>query len=341
MTVLITGAAGFIGAALAERLLALGERVLGIDNLNDYYDPALKRARLERLNRRPAFVFERLDLADAGATADMFRRHRPQRIAHLAAQAGVRHSLAAPHDYIDANVTATLNVLEAVRDVGAEHLVFASTSSVYGANTAMPFRASHGAAHPLSIYAATKKTCEMMAHAYSHLFDIAVTGLRFFTVYGPWGRPDMALFVFARKILAGEPIDVFNHGEHRRDFTYIDDVVEGVVRVLNRPAAPDPHWRSDRPDPATSSAPYRLYNIGGGTPVTLGRFIELIEENLGRRAVKNLLPLQPGDVPETAADIEPLANEFGYRPTTPIEVGVARAISWYKSFHGIPGGGRS
>ena len=338
MTVLITGAAGFIGAALAERLLALGERVVGIDNLNDYYDPALKRARLERLRHDSAFVFERLDLTDSAATADAFRRHRPHRIAHLAAQAGVRHSLTAPHDYINANVTATLNVLEAVREVGAEHLVFASTSAVYGANTAMPFSTSHSVAHPLSIYAATKKAGELMAHSYSHLFDIAVTGLRFFTVYGPWGRPDMALFIFARKILAGEPIDVFNRGDHRRDFTFIDDIVEGVTQVLNRPAAPASEWRSDRPDPAASRAPYRLYNIGGGAPVALTRFIELIEENLGRRAVKNLLPLQQGDVPETAADIEPLAAEFGYRPTTPVEVGVARAIAWYKSYQGISGG---
>ena len=333
MSVLVTGAAGFIGAALAERLLRLGEQVVGVDNLNDYYDPALKRARLARLRDHSGFAFEQLDLARRALTDDLFRRHRPRRTVHLAAQAGVRHSLTAPHDYVDANVTATLNVLEAVRAVGTEHLVYASTSAVYGGNTAMPFSTSHNVDHPLSVYAATKKAAELLTHAYSSLYGIACTGLRFFTVYGPWGRPDMALFVFARKILAGEPIDVFNRGEHRRDFTYVDDVVEGAVRVLARPATA---WRGDRPDPATAKAPWRLYNIGGGNPASLARFIELIERNLGRRAVRNLLPLQPGDVPETAADIEPLSAEFGYRPQTPLDVGVARAIAWYKDYYGAP-----
>ena len=334
MSVLVTGAAGFIGAALAERLLRNGEQVVGVDNLNDYYDPALKRARLARLRDHSGFAFEQLDLARRTLAADLFRRHRPRRVVHLAAQAGVRHSLTAPHDYVDANVTATLNVLEAVREVGTEHLVYASTSAVYGGNTAMPFSTSHNVDHPLSVYAATKKTAELLTHAYSSLYGIACTGLRFFTVYGPWGRPDMALFVFARKILAGDPIDVFNHGEHRRDFTYVDDVVEGVARVLARPATASPAWRGDCPDPATAKVPWRLYNIGGGNPVGLARFIELIERNLGRRAVRNLLPLQPGDVPETAADIEPLNAEFGYRPRTPLDVGVARAIAWYKDYYG-------
>ena len=337
MTVLVTGTAGFIGAALAARLLERGERVVGIDNLNDYYDPALKRARLARLQRRDGFAFEQIDLADAPAARAAFRRHRPRRVAHLAAQAGVRHSLTAPRDYVDANVTGTLNVLEAARELALEHLVYASTSAVYGANTRLPFSAADVVDHPLSVYAASKKASELLAHAYSHLFHIPTTGLRFFTVYGPWGRPDMALFVFVRKILAGEPIDVFNRGAHRRDFTYVDDVVEGVVRVLDRPAAADPAWCGLRPDPATSTAPYRLYNIGGGNPVELTRFIELIEQNLGRQAKKNPLPLQPGDVPATAADIEPLAAEFGYQPSTPIEVGVARAIAWYREYHGLQG----
>lgn len=337
MTVLVTGTAGFIGAALAARLLERGERVVGIDNLNDYYDPALKRARLARLQRRDGFAFEQIDLADAPAARAAFRRHRPRRVAHLAAQAGVRHSLTAPRDYVDANVTGTLNVLEAARELALDHLVYASTSAVYGANTRLPFSAGDVVDHPLSVYAASKKASELLAHAYSHLFHIPTTGLRFFTVYGPWGRPDMALFVFVRKILAGEPIDVFNRGAHRRDFTYVDDVVEGVVRVLDRPAAADPAWCGLRPDPATSTAPYRLYNIGGGNPVELTRFIELIEQNLGRQAKKNPLPLQPGDVPATAADIEPLAAEFGYQPSTPIEVGVARAIAWYREYHGLQG----
>ena len=337
MTVLVTGAAGFIGAALAARLLDRGDRVVGLDNLNDYYDPALKRARLARLQRRDGFAFEKLDLADAPATSAAFRRHRPRRVAHLAAQAGVRHSLTAPRDYVDANVTGTLNVLEAARELALEHLVYASTSAVYGASARLPFSAADAVAHPLSVYAVSKQAGELLAHAYSHLYRIPTTGLRFFTVYGPWGRPDMALFVFVRKILAGEPIDVFNRGVHRRDFTYVDDVVEGVLRVLDRPATRDPSWSDRRPHPATSAAPYRLYNIGGGNPVELTRFIRIIETNLGRQAKKNLLPLQPGDVQATAADIAPLAAEFGYQPSTPIEVGVARAIAWYKEYHGLHG----
>ena len=335
MTVLVTGVAGFIGAAVAARLLDRGERVVGIDNLSAYYDPGLKRVRLERLQNRDGFTFEKLDLADEAAATAAFRRHRPARVVHLAAQAGVRHSLTAPREYVDANVAGSLTVLQAARELHLEHLVYASTSAVYGANTGMPFSVSDTADHPLSVYAASKKAGELMAHAYAYLFGFPITGLRFFTVYGPWGRPDMALFVFARKILAGEPIDVFNRGRHQRDFTYIDDVVEGVLRVLGRPAVQNPAWDGRRPDPATSAAPHRIYNIGGGNPVELGRFIELIEENLGRRAKKNLLPLQPGDVPATAADIGPLAADFDYRPATPIEVGVARAIAWYKDYYGV------
>ena len=341
MTVLVTGVAGFIGAAVAARLLDRGERVVGIDNLNAYYDPALKRARLARLQSRDGFAFEKLDLADEAAAGAAFRRHRPARVVHLAAQAGVRHSLTAPREYVDANVAGSLNVLQAARELRLEHLVYASTSAVYGASTRLPFATSDPANHPLSVYAASKKAGELLAHAYSYLYGIPITGLRFFTVYGPWGRPDMALFVFARKILAGEPIDVFNRGQHRRDFTYVDDVVEGVLRVLDRAAPQNPAWNGRRPDAATSAAPHRIYNIGGGDPVELGRFIELIEENLGRRATKNLLPLQPGDVPETAADIGPLAEEFDYRPNTPIAVGVARAIAWYKEYHGVDAGAAS
>ena len=334
MNVLVTGVAGFIGFHVAARLLDRGDTVFGIDNLNDYYDVRLKRDRMERLRSHARFAFEKIDVADRTAARDVFLRRRPDRAIHLAAQAGVRHSIDHPHAYADANLAGFLNVLEAVREVGVEHLVFASTSAVYGANTHMPFAASDHVDHPLSLYAATKKANELMAHAYSHLYRIPATGLRFFTVYGPWGRPDMALFTFTRRILAGEPINVFNHGRHRRDFTYIDDIVEGVVRVLDRPATPAPDWRGDRPDPAASSAPYRLYNIGGNRPVPLLRFIELIEENLGRRAIKNLLPMQPGDVPDTYADVEPLARDLDYRPATPIETGIARFVSWYRDYYG-------
>ena len=328
MKVLVTGAAGFIGSFTAERLLKRGDRVLGIDNLNDYYDPALKQARLQRLQRYSGFSFEKLDIADAKPLAAAFRRHEPERVVHLAAQAGVRHSIKNPRAYLDANLTGFLNVLEAVRETGTEHLVYASTSAVYGGNRALPFRSADNVDRPLSLYAASKKSNELMAHAYSHLFDIPCTGLRFFTVYGPWGRPDMALFVFTRKILAGEPIDVFNHGNHRRDFTYIDDIVEGIVRVLD--IAPTPAAAEAPLAPDHSTAPYRIYNIGSGNPIGLLHFIELIEENLDLRAKKNLLPLQPGDVPETYADIEPLARDFGYRPATPVATGVARFIAWYR-----------
>ena len=335
MKILVTGAAGFIGSFTAERLAERGDAVVGIDNLNDYYDVALKRARLERLGRLPGFCFEKVDIADREPWQEMFDRHRPDQVVHLAAQAGVRHSIENPHAYVDANVAGFVNVLESVRQADVEHLVYASTSAVYGANTSMPFSTADNVDHPLSIYAATKKSNELMAHAYSHLYNLPTTGLRFFTVYGPWGRPDMALFVFTRKILAGEPIEVFNHGNHRRDFTYIDDIVEGVVHVLDHPPTGDAGWRRDRPDPSSSEAPYRIYNIGNGKPVELLRFIEIIEQQLGRRAVKKLLPIQPGDVPNTLADVEPLATDFDYRPSTPIEVGVTRFIDWYRDYYGI------
>ncbi len=334
MKVLVTGAAGFIGFHTAQRLLARGEEVVGLDNLNDYYDVTLKQARLGQLTTQPRFRFERLDLADGPAIASLFAREKFERVVHLAAQAGVRYSLEAPHAYVKSNVTGTLNVLEGCRHHAVGHLVYASTSSVYGANTNMPFSVHRIADHPLSLYAATKRANELMAHTYSSLFGVPTTGLRFFTVYGPWGRPDMALFLFTRNILEGKPIDVFNHGHHRRDFTYVDDIAEGVVRALDRPARPDPRWRSDDPDPATSCAPFRIYNIGNHEPVELMRYIELIEECLGRKAEKNLLPLQLGDVPETFADIEDLVADVGYRPATPVAVGVRRFVDWFCQYYG-------
>jgi UDP-glucuronate 4-epimerase len=334
MRVLVTGAAGFIGSHLSEALLARGDSVIGLDNVNAYYDPALKEHRLTRLAQFPGFDFVRGDLHDPAAIEDAFAR-RPQRVVHLAAQAGVRHSLTHPHDYVDSNVTGTLNVLEACRHRGTEHLVYASSSSVYGANTDMPFSVHDNVDHPVSMYAATKKATELMAHSYSHLFRIPTTGLRFFTVYGPRGRPDMALFLFTKAILAGQPIDVFNEGRMQRDFTYIDDIVEGVVRVLDRPAEPDPAWKGDAPDPASSTAPYRLYNIGNNRPVELLDFISAIERALGRKAVLNLLPMQPGDVPATYADVDDLARDVGFAPDTPIEDGVARFVEWYLDYYRI------
>ena len=336
MSVLLTGAAGFIGYHVAQRLLADGERVIGLDNLSDYYDPALKQARLDRLAPHDAFRFERVDVSDRTAMVEVFRRHRPARVVHLAAQAGVRYSIVNPHAYADANLVGFLNVLEGCRHQGVEHLVFASSSSIYGANTRLPFSVHDNADHPLSLYAATKKANELMAHCYAHLYSLPCTGLRFFTVYGPWGRPDMALFLFTRAILEDRPIDVFNEGRMQRDFTYIDDVVEGVVRVLARPPAPDPAWSGDRPDPGTSRAPYRVYNIGNDRPVELLRYIEVLEERLGRTAKKNLLPLQPGDVSVTRADVDDLARDFGYRPQTTVEEGVARFVEWYRSYYGVP-----
>lgn len=332
--ILVTGAAGFIGFHTATKLLERGYQVVGLDNLNDYYDVTLKNARLSRLQAQPAFRFERLDLADRGGMTKLFERERFTRVIHLAAQAGVRYSIEAPHAYIDSNITGTLNVLEGCRHNGVEHLVYASTSSVYGANTRMPFSVHALADHPVSLYAATKRANELMAHNYSWLFKLPTTGLRFFTVYGPWGRPDMALFKFTRNILDGKPIDVFNNGHHKRDFTYVDDIAEGVVRASERIAQPDPGWNSDSPDPSSSSAPFRIYNIGNNEPVQLMRYIEVIEECLGRKAVKNFLPMQPGDVPETYADIDDLVRDVGYRPATPIETGVRRFVDWFCEYYG-------
>ena len=333
MKVLVTGAAGFIGYHVAERLLARGDEIVGLDNLNPYYDPALKQARLARLEARPGFRFERVDLADRAAMEALFAGGRFRRVVHLAAQAGVRYSVENPHAYADSNLTGTLHVLEGCRHHGVEHLVFASTSSVYGANTKMPFSVHQNVDHPLSFYAATKKANELMAHTYASLYGLPVTGLRFFTVYGPWGRPDMALFQFTRNILAGKPIDVFNYGNHRRDFTYVDDIANGVVAALDHVAAPNPRWDSDAPDPATSRAPYRIYNIGNNRPVELMHYIEVLEACLGRKAEKNLLPLQIGDVPDTWADAEDLVREVGYRPATPVEEGVTKFVAWYMNYY--------
>jgi UDP-glucuronate 4-epimerase len=333
MKILVTGAAGFIGYCTAERLLARGDAVINVDNLNPYYDVGLKRARLERLQRHPGFQHFEIDLADRAALDRVFTETRPARIVHLAAQAGVRYSLEQPQTYVDSNITGFLNLLENLRDQGTEHLVFASTSSVYGGSTRMPFSVHDHTDHPVSLYAATKKANELMAHTYSHLFGIPCTGLRFFTVYGPWGRPDMALFTFTRKILAGEPIDLFNYGNHTRDFTYVDDIVEGVIRVLDQPAQPDRDWSGDHPDPHSSTAPYRLYNIGSNNPVPLLRYVEVLEACLGRQAQRNLLPLQPGDVPDTFADVSDLERDIGYRPNTPVEVGVQRFVEWYLGYY--------
>ncbi len=334
MKILLTGAAGFIGFHTARKLLAAGHEVVGLDNLNDYYDVSLKQARLEMLGRDRGFRFVRLDLADEPAIARLFAEERFARVIHLAAQAGVRHSLRDPFSYVRSNVTGTLTVLEGCRHNGVEHLVYASTSSVYGANTDMPFSPHRGASHPLSIYAATKRADELMAHSYAALFGLPSTGLRFFTVYGPWGRPDMALFLFARNILEGKPIDVYNNGNHKRDFTYVDDIAEGVVRACERIAQPDPAWSGAAPDPATSRAPYRLYNIGNRQPVELLRYIEVLEQCLGRKAQKRFLPLQPGDVPDTCADVEDLVREVGYRPATPVEEGVRRFVDWFCEYYG-------
>jgi UDP-glucuronate 4-epimerase len=336
--VLVTGAAGFIGMHVAERLLATGHEVTGLDNLNDYYDPALKRARLARLEGSAGFRFERMDLADAAAMRALFAAGGFERVVHLGAQAGVRYSLSNPQVYLDSNVTGTLNVLEGCRHHGVGHLVFASTSSVYGMNTHMPFSPHHGTDHPLSIYASTKKAGELLCHNYAALFGLPVTALRFFTVYGPWGRPDMSPILFAQKMLAGQPIDVFNGGHHKRDFTYIDDIAEGVVRAMERVATPDPAWDSAAPDPASSRAPYRVYNIGNQSPVELLRFIGLLEEHLGVKAQMNFLPLQPGDVPDTLADCSDLEREVGYRPSTPIEEGVRRFVAWYRGYYPIIAG---
>ena len=335
MKVLVTGSAGFIGSHVATKLMARGDTVIGVDNLNNYYDVELKKARLVRLKTNSLFRDEFIDITDHKALDGVFDRGRPDRIIHLAAQAGVRYSLENPQAYIDANMTGFLNILECARHRGTEHLLYASSSSVYGANTRMPFSTDDNVDHPLSLYAATKKANELMAHTYSHLFRIPTTGLRFFTVYGPWGRPDMALFRFTRSILAGEPIDVFNHGKHKRDFTYVDDIVEGVVRVLDR----IPQLDTDNAavaSPANSLvAPYRLYNIGSSNPIELLRYIEVLEDCLGRKAVKRFLPMQPGDVAATFADVSALARDIGYKPSTTVEVGVGRFVDWYRGFYNV------
>lgn len=334
MKYLLTGAAGFIGFHTTQRLLSRAHEVVGLDNLNEYYDVTLKQARLAQLQKLAGFRFVKLDLADDAGMRELFAREKFDRVVHLAAQAGVRYSLEAPHAYIHSNVTGTLNVLEGCRHNGVQHLVYASTSSVYGANTNMPFSVHNIADHPLSLYASTKRANELMAHNYSSLFKLPTTGLRFFTVYGPWGRPDMALFMFTRKILEGQPIDVFNNGNHKRDFTFVDDIAEGVVRASERVAQPDPKWSSNAPDPSTSNAPFRIYNIGNSSPVPLMRYIEVLEECLGRKATKNFLPLQLGDVPETSADITDLERDVGYRPATPVEVGVRRFVEWFMEYYG-------
>jgi UDP-glucuronate 4-epimerase len=333
MHVLVTGVAGFIGFHVAQRLLERGDTVVGIDNLNAYYDVHLKEARLAHLTGHERFNFLRLDLADRTGMSELFIRHRPERVVHLAAQAGVRYSLTNPHAYVESNLVGFLQVLEGCRHTQVEHLVYASSSSVYGANTKMPFSVHGNVDHPVSLYAASKKANELMAHTYSHLYDLPTTGLRFFTVYGPWGRPDMALFLFTRSILAGEPIEVFNYGKMRRDFTYIDDIVEGVVRVLDTLPRPNPSWSGMAPDPGTSKAPYRLYNIGNNQPVELLQFIEVLEKCLGRKAEKRLLPMQAGDVPETYADVDDLTQDVGFRPSTPISEGIARFVEWYRAYY--------
>lgn len=333
MKALVTGSAGFIGSFVTQRLLARGESVIGIDNHNDYYDPSLKEARLSQFIDHPNYVHVRMDLADERSMQQLFNDYQPKNVVHLAAQAGVRYSIDHPMKYIHSNLLGFANVLEGCRSHGVEHLVYASSSSVYGANTAMPFSAHHHVDHPLSLYAATKKSNELMAHSYSHLYKIPTTGLRFFTVYGPWGRPDMAPMHFAKSILSGKPIQVFNHGKHRRDFTYIDDIVEGVLRVLDHPAQPDENWRSDQPDPASSSAPWRIYNIGNQQPVELLEFISALEDALGVKAVMEMKPLQPGDVPDTYADVSDLDEQFNHRPSTPIREGVQRFAQWYRSHH--------
>ena len=333
--VLVTGAAGFIGFHVAQRLLRDGRAVVGLDIVNNYYDPKLKEARLEILQRDPRFSLVRLDLTDRAAIKALFAQYRFPVVIHLAAQAGVRYSLQHPHAYVDANIEGFLNVLEGCRHNDCRHLLFASSSSVYGANTKLPFSVRDNVDHPVSLYAASKKANELMAHAYSHLYRIPATGLRFFTVYGPWGRPDMAMFIFAKAILDGTPIKLFNHGNMRRDFTYVDDVTEAIVRLMDRPPQANPEWSGDRPDPATSAAPWKIYNIGNNNPEDLMHVVSLLEKEFGRSAAKEMLPMQPGDVPATYADVEDLAHEIGFRPATAIEDGVARFARWYREYHKI------
>ncbi|MFA5984852.1 MAG: NAD-dependent epimerase [Methylococcaceae bacterium] len=335
MKILVTGAAGFIGSALSIRLLERGDEVVGVDNLNDYYDVNLKLARLARLQDYGKFKFLKLEIADSKAVENLFITEGVQRVMHLAAQAGVRYSLTNPHAYIDSNIVGFMNILEACRHNKIEHLAYASSSSVYGANTSMPFSVHDNVDHPVSLYAASKKANELMAHTYSHLYALPTTGLRFFTVYGPWGRPDMSLFMFTRNILEGKPIDVFNYGNHQRDFTYVDDIVEGVIRVIDQPAQANSAWRGEQPDPGTSLAPYRVYNIGNNNPVHLLTFIETLEKYLGCEAIKNFLPLQLGDVPNTYADVTDLVTDLGYKPATPLALGISNFVDWYKDFYKV------
>jgi len=331
--ILVTGAAGFIGFHVARRLVEAGRDVIGVDNLSPYYDPKLKQARLQQLAGAKNFKFVRLDLADRVASAALFAEHGFPFVIHLAAQAGVRHSLVDPHAYASANLDGFLNILEGCRHQGCRHLVYASSSSVYGANTRMPFRTSDNVDHPLSLYGASKKANELMAHSYSHLFNLPTTGLRFFTVYGPWGRPDMAMWIFAAAISAGKPIKLFNNGNMRRDFTFIDDVVQAVVRLIDRPARGDPDWSADAPDPSRSSAPWRIYNIGNNSPVDVLEVVKILEQSIGKKAIRELLPMQPGDVPATFADVDDLMRDVGFKPSTPIAEGIARFIAWYKQYH--------
>jgi UDP-glucuronate 4-epimerase len=333
LKILVTGVAGFIGATLTLRLLERGDEVVGIDNLNDYYDINLKLARLETINHYDKFKFIKIDISDNTAMEALFETEQFDKVMHLAAQAGVRYSITNPHAYIDSNIIGFMNVLEGCRHNKIQHLAYASSSSVYGANTKMPFSVHDNVDHPVSLYAASKKANELMAHTYSHLYKLPTTGLRFFTVYGPWGRPDMSLFKFTQNILEGKPIDVFNYGNHRRDFTYIDDIVEGVIRVIDNPAQENTKWDGNSPDPGTSLAPYRIYNIGNNNPVSLLSFIETLEKCLGKKAKKNLLPLQPGDVPDTYADVSDLVSNFGYKPNTLLEIGVRNFVEWYEKFY--------
>ncbi len=331
--ILVTGAAGFIGFHTARRLVEAGREVIGVDSLSPYYDPKLKQARLQQLADAKNFKFVRLDLADRAGTAALFAEHRFPFVVHLAAQAGVRYSLVEPYAYADANLDGFLNILEGCRHNGCRHLLYASSSSVYGANTKMPFRTSDNVDHPLSLYGATKKANELMAHSYSHLFNLPTTGLRFFTVYGPWGRPDMAMWIFTKAIDAGKPIKLFNHGNMKRDFTYVDDVVQAVVRLIDRPTQGDPAWSSDAPDPARSSAPWRVYNIGNNSPVEVLEVVRILEQAIGKKAIRELLPMQPGDVPATYADVDDLMRDVGFKPSTPIGEGIAQFIAWYKQYH--------
>ena len=337
MKILVTGAAGFIGAALCKRLLDRDDDVVGVDNINDYYDINLKLARLNQLIEYERFKFIKIDISDRNLISELFSREEFDSVIHLAAQAGVRYSISNPHAYIDSNIVGFMNILEGCRHNSVKHLAYASSSSVYGANTSMPFSVHDNVDHPVSLYAASKKANELMAHTYSHLYNLPTTGLRFFTVYGPWGRPDMSLFMFTRNILDEKPIDVFNYGNHRRDFTYIDDIVEGIMRVIDRPAQSNPSWNSDSPDPGTSLAPYRVYNIGNNNPVNLLNFIEILENSLGKAAIKNFLPIQPGDVPDTYADVSDLVNDLGYQPRTLLTTGIANFVAWYKNFYKVAG----